>query len=165
MQPVPVVHHRLHGGGACLRNRRRRRCGAFVNGEQHRTVAAYLGIAVVGVVGDLYVGHVGQAHVANAVNAAQHHAFQRVGAVKGIAYLYNVAVVVARTALNVPGGHREVLRRDQLLQGVHVQQLVQVGVFQRFLAGRLVLFLGGIQLGLASLQLGAAAFQLELPQL
>ena len=125
----------------------------------------YLGVGVVGVVGHFDLGYIGQAHVADAVDIAEHHAFQLVRVGKGITDLDDVAVVVAVAALDIARGHREVLRINELLQRRHVQQLVQIRAFQRLLTGVLVFLLRGFELGLAGLELGLAAGDLELAQL
>ena len=56
------------------------------------------------------------------------------------------------------------MRHDQLRQRCDVQQLVEVGVFQRLLAGGFVLLAGGVQLCLPGLQLAQTAGDLELAQ-
>lgn len=46
---------------------------------------AHLGVAVVRVIGQLNVRHIGKPHIADAVNAAQDHTFQLIHIVKRIA--------------------------------------------------------------------------------
>ena len=67
-------------------------------------VLVHLGVGVVGVVGHFDLGHIGQTHVADAVDIAEHHAFQLVRVGKGITDLDDVAVVVAVAALDVRRG-------------------------------------------------------------
>ena len=164
MQAVILCHQVLHGGRACVGHRRGGRRRALINRKQHGAVFAHLGIAVIGVIRQFNVRHIRKPHIANTVNAAQDHAFQLVHIVKRIADLQDILVAVPFPAVNVTGGHREVLGGDQLLQGIHIQKLVKVSAFQRLLAGGFVLLARGVQLGLASLQLGAAAADLELAQ-
>ena len=73
------VHRLGHRGGRGGR--------AFENRQQHRAVFAHLGVACVGVIGQLDIGHVLQLHVAHAGQLAQHHVAQCVHAVVGGAYL------------------------------------------------------------------------------
>ena len=164
VQAVILCHQVLHGGRACVGHRRGGRRRALINRKQHGAVFAHLGIAVIGVIRQFNVRHIRKPHIANTVNAAQDHAFQLVHIVKRIADLQDILVAVPFPAVNVTGGHREVLGGDQLLQGIHIQKLVKVSAFQRLLAGGFVLLARGVQLGLASLQLGAAAADLELAQ-
>ena len=165
VQALVFGHHRFHRRAAGVGDRRGGRRRALVQRQQHGAVLVHLGVGVVGVVGHFDLGHIGQAHVADAVDIAEHHAFQLVRVGKGITDLDDVAVVVAVAALDIARGHREVLRINELLQRRHVQQLVQIRAFQRLLAGGLVFLLRGLELGLAGLELGLTAGDLELAQL
>ena len=165
VQALVFGHHRFHRRAAGVGDRRGGRRRALVQRQQHGAVLVHLGVGVVGVVGHFDLGYIGQAHVADAVDIAEHHAFQLVRVGKGITDLDDVAVVVAVAALDIARGHREVLRINELLQRRHVQQLVQIRAFQRLLTGGLVFLLRGFELGLAGLELGLAAGDLELAQL
>ena len=157
VQALVLRHQRLHGRLAGVGDGGGGRRGALVNREQNRTVLVHLGVGIIGVVGHFHIGHIGQPHIANAVDVAQHHIFQLIGIAEGVADLDDIAVIVARTALDIARRHREVLGVNQLLQGGHIQQLAEVCVFQGLLAGGVILLLRGLQLGFAGLQLGAPA--------
>ena len=148
------VHRLGHGGGRGGR--------AFVDRQQHRAIFAHLGVAGVGVVGQLDIRDILQLHIAHAGYGAQHHIAQRIHAVVGGADLQHIAVAIG--VVDVPGGHREVLRHNQLRQRCDVQKLVKVGVFQCLLAGGFVLLAGGVQLCLPCLQLGQTVGDLVLAQ-
>ena len=78
VQALVFGHHRFHRRAAGVGDRRGGRCRALVQRQQHGTVLVHLGVGVVGVVGHFDLGHIGQAHVADAVDIAEHHAFQLV---------------------------------------------------------------------------------------
>ena len=154
------------------------RGGALEDGQHHRVVAVYLCVGIARIVDHGQRGHIAQAHIADAVNAAQQNALQLVHALKVFAHAQQPLVVAAVSGLDVTGRHIKVLRRDHAGQGAHVQQAVQIGIFQRLFAGFFVvvvgivqlieavvdlvlrtvqLILGGIQLALGVAELGVAA--------
>ena len=145
---VAGVAHLAGGGGGALENR-----------QQHRLLPVHPGVGIVGVVGHHNVGHVTQTHIAHAVDIAQQGAFQFVHAFKGLAHFDQIGGIAVP---NGAGGHREVLRANDLRQSAHIEKLVQIGVGQRFLAGVIVLGPGVLQLLSGGIQLLFAGFQLGL---
>ena len=196
---VALVHQRREGQSLVLAlqllepcadvigHLRRGVVGLLGKGDENAVVAVDLGVQLPGVVRDHHGGDVAQRHRLDALYAQiqQHHVLQLLPGGHVVAHGHHVlhAVVVA----DVPGGHGEVLRRQQLADGGHGQlpahvRLLVDGFVRLFDLGEAVLDLGhgllqldvGLghlgqtvhqrhqQVGRVALQLGAelAAFQI-----
>ena len=129
MQAVVLGFQLLEGGQAVVRHFAGAGGGALVDLQHGCALAVQAGVAGLGVVDDLNVGHVRQADIPEAVHMEQQSAGDILDAVVFLADLQQPAL--AAGILDVTGGHREVLGIDELCQRVDVQQLGDVGAGHR----------------------------------
>ena len=94
--------------------------------EQHTVIAVYFGVQLLGVIRQADSGDIGQAdlpHIADIV-LEEHPVLQLLQAGKFIADLESQLALIA---LDIAGGHREVLRHEQVRNGGLGENSVQPG--------------------------------------
>ena len=144
MQAVVLGFQLLEGAQAVVRDVAGTGGSVFIDLEHGGLFAVQAGEAVGGVVDDLHVRHIGQAHVAVAVHMQQQGTSNVIHAVVLLADFQQPGL--AAGVLHIACRHGEVLGVDQGGQGVDVQLLLHIRLGQRLGAGRLVLLLGLFQL-------------------
>ena len=100
--------------------------GGLLYREQHTVIAVYFGVQLLGVIRQADSGDIGQAnlpHIADIV-LEEHPVLQLLQAGKFIADLEGILPL---GALDIAGGHREVLRHEQLRNGGLGENAVQPG--------------------------------------
>ena len=130
-----LLRQLIQTGGDIVGDLRRGVVGLFGKGGDNAVFAVQLGIDLIGVVGIKHGGHVAEADGLHAVDAQieQHHILQLLRGADLVAHGHHVADAVI--VVDVPGGHREVLRRQQLLDHGDGQHAVQIQLFQHLPAG------------------------------
>ena len=144
MQAVVPALHLFKGGQAVIGDLARTGGRILINFEDGCLFAVQAGVAVRRVVDDLHIRHIGKAHVAIALHMQQQSTADVLHAVVLFAHLQQPGLAVL--VRHITGRHGEVLCIDELGQRVDIQLLCHIGLCQRIGLGRLVLFLGGLQL-------------------
>ena len=146
----------LQTGGDVVGHLRRGVVGLLGEGSDDAVFAVELGVNFIGVVGIEHGGHVAEADGLHAVDAQieQHHILQLAAGADLVAHGHHVAD--AGVIVYVPGGHGEILRRQQLLHHGDGQHTVQIQLLQHLLAGLGQLLLPLLDLLEGQLQLDVA---------
>ncbi len=126
MQPLVLRLQLVKAGVDVVGHLRRGVVGLLRKGDEDAVFAVDLGVQLVGIVGDDHRGDVAQRHGLDAVHAEiqQNHVLQLLP--RGDLAAHGDHIFHAALVLDVPGGHVEILRRQELADGAHGQHTAHI---------------------------------------
>ncbi len=117
---------------------------AFENAQEDSLLAVQIRVGQTGIIDDRDIRHIGQTNRSDVVHIRKKSLRDRGGIIKFVSDFEKPGIIVL--IVNITGRHRKVLRVDHAGQRRCCQQHVEIGIFQCFLAGIIILFLRCAQL-------------------